>query len=151
MPDFSDLLRAPAGEAKRPQPLPVGDYPGTIKGYELGDNNKNRTRYVRLQIVLTDWPANFSEQDIPEDVDLPKRQLRKDLYVTPDSLWRLDAFLKSCGIVPNGRVYEEVLPEMIGQAVLVAVNTYTNPQGETGNTVDTVLGLSGTDQDQAAE
>jgi hypothetical protein len=143
MPDFSNMLRKPAGEAKRPKALPVGDYKGVVKSYELGDNNKNKTPYVRLGLVLTDWPETFTSADIPEDVELSKRQLRKDLFTTEDSLWRLDEFIKSCGIVPDGRVYEEVLPELIGQPIVIDVRTYINQAGEVGNAVETVIGVNG--------
>jgi hypothetical protein len=142
MPDFSSMLRKPAGEAKRPKALPVGDYRGVIKAYELDDNNKNHTPYVRITIAMTDWPQGFTQSDIPEDTDLAKRQLRKDIYTTEDALWRLDELIKSCGIVPNGRPYEEVLPELIGRPVMVQVKHYMNRStGDVGNTVDGLVGI----------
>jgi hypothetical protein len=144
MPDFSQLLRKPAGEAKRPPPLPIGDYQGVIKTHELGDNNRNKTPYVRFGIVLTEWPESVSEEDRPEGVDLNKRQMRKDFFITEDSLWRLDEFIRSCGIEPEGRVYEEVLPELIGQPVMVEVQHYINQQSaEVGNNLGAVVGQNG--------
>jgi hypothetical protein len=144
MPDFSQLLRKPAGEAKRPPPLPIGDYPAVIKSQEVGDNNRNKTPYVRLALVLTDWPENVAEYDRPEGVDLNKRQLRKDFYLTEDSLWRLDEFIRSCDIDPNGRPYEEILPELIGKPVTVEVLHYINQQtSEIGNNTGAVVGQNG--------
>lgn len=143
MPDFSQLLSKPAGEAKRPKALPIGDYQGVIKSHEVGDNNKNHTPYVRFGIVLTEWPENFSGDDIPQDVDLSKRQLRKDLFLTEDSLWRLDELIRSCGIEANGRPYEEVVPELIGQPIKVEIKHYRNQQDEIGNSVETIVGLNG--------
>lgn len=144
MPDFSALLKKPAGEAKRPPPLPIGDYQGVIKSHEVGDNNRNHTPYVRFGIVLTEWPENLAESDRPDGVDLNKRQLRKDYFLTEESLWRLDEFIRSCGIDPNGRAYEEVLPELIGQPVYVQVQHYMNQQtGEIGNNTGDVVGQYG--------
>jgi hypothetical protein len=152
MPDFSNMLRKPAGEAKKPKALPIGDYEGVVKSYELGDSNKNKTPYLRVTLVLTAWPQQFTAVDIPEDVELSKRQLRKDIYITEDALWRLDELIRSCGIIPNGRPYEEVLPELIGQPVMVDVRHYINQQsGEVGNSVESVVGVNGKGIQEAPE
>lgn len=144
MPDFSTLLKKPAGEAKRPPVLPIGDYQGVVRSHEVGDNNRNRTPYVRLGIVLTEWPDNVPAEDRPEGVDLNKRQLRKDFFLTDESLWRLDEFIRSCGIDPSSRVYEDVLPELVGQPVTVQVQHYMNQQnGEIGNNTGDVVGQFG--------
>lgn len=141
MPDFSKLLRKPAGEAKKPEALPVGDYPGVIKSHEYGDNNKNKTPYVRLFVAFTGWPDGAEE--IPE-VDLSKRQMRRDYYLTEDALWRLDDLIRSCGIDAVGRSYEEVIPELLGQAVLVEVQQYTvQNSDEKGNQIGKIVGLGG--------
>lgn len=155
MPDFSALLRKPAGEAKRPPPLPAGDYYGLVKSYEVGDNNRNKTPYVRFQVALTDWPDSsedeWSHADpdgkvqavTKADIDLSKRQMRKDFFFTEDALWRLDEFIRSCGIDPRGRSYEEILPEMVGQPMTVEVQQYLNQSNnETGNQIGKLVGQS---------
>lgn len=142
--DFSALLKKPAGEAKKPPVLPVGDYQGVVRSHEMGDSNRNRTPYVRFVVVLTEWPEALPVEDRPDGVELNKRQLRKDFYITDDSLWRLDAFIRSCGVEPSGRVYEEVLPELVGQPVFVQVQHYMNPQtSEIGNNTGEVVGQYG--------
>lgn len=156
MPDFSQLLRKPAGEAKRPPPLPPGDYYGIVKGYEVGDNNRNKTPYVRFQVGLQDWPdssadewthaeADGAVQNVTKgDVDLSKRQMRKDFFLTDDALWRLDEFIRTCGVNHQGRSYEEVLPELVGQPVTVEVQQYLNQQSnETGNQIGKLVGQGG--------
>lgn len=142
MVDFSQLLGQRAGEAKRPAPLPAGVYHGLLKSYEVGDNNKNKTAYLRTLIVLTGWPDGISPSDHP-DVDLTKRQLRKDWFLTEDSLWRLDNFLRSCGIEPQGRSYEEILPELISQELSLEVATYRGSDDTIGNNVNNVVGRYG--------
>jgi len=154
MPDFSLLLKKPAGEAKRPPPLPMGDYTAIVRGFELGDQNRNKTPYVRFPTTLQDWPKDSSDEWTvvdgegnaflanKADVDLSKRSMRKDFYLTEDSLWRLDEFIRSCGINPNGRTYEEIFPEIVGQPVLVEVQQYLNQQtNETGNTIGKMVGF----------
>lgn len=155
MVDFSSLLRKPAGEAKKPPTLPAGDYPGVIKGKELGDNNRNRTPYLRLLVGLIGWPADAptSWEEISEsgerytvsqaDVDLAKRQLRRDYYLTDDALFRLDDLIRSCGIDPQGRAYEEILEELIGQQVTVEVQQYLNQTtNQIGNQVGKLAGAA---------
>lgn len=156
MVDFSQLLRKPAGEAKRPPILPAGDYEALIKSFEPGESRQKKTPFIRFNVGLTSWPndapAEWDEVD-PEtgkthhytqaDVELGKRQLRTDFYLTEDALFRLDEFLRSLGIDPAGRSYEEILPEAIGQPVLVEVQQYLNQEtNRTGNQVGKVVGLA---------
>lgn len=145
MPDFSSLLRKPAGEAKKPQALPVGSYSGVVKSFEVGDNNKNKTPYVRFHLALTDWPENVDDADRSDEsgslIDLSKRQLRRDYYLTDDALFRLDDFLRSVGIELANRSYEETVPEAVGAAVLIDVQQYVNQtNGELGNQVGSLAG-----------
>lgn len=151
MADFSNLLRKPAGQAKKPQALPAGDYPGIIKGFEVGDNNKNKTPYVRFQLGVIGWADSVPEDErVHVDsegksilIDLAKRQLRRDFYLTEDALWRLDEMLRSIGIDPAGRSYEEILPETASAHVLIEVQQYMNQQNnEIGNQVGKVAGVS---------
>jgi hypothetical protein len=145
MVDFTSLLKKPAGEASKPKALEAGDYPGIIKSFEVGDNNKNKTPYVRFLVGITDWAETVSEEDKTNTdgspVDLSKRQLRRDYYLTDDALWRLDDFIKSCGVEAHGRAYDEVLPELIGAQVMVQVQQYVNQQSmEVGNQVGSLTG-----------
>ena len=152
MVDFSGLLKAPAGQASRPKPLPVGNYPGIIKSFsmEAAPAGKDYTAMVRFQVGLLDWPElGVSEEDKVQtqpdgssrQIDLSKRQLRKDFY--DNSLFRLDDFIKSCSVEINGRTYEEVLPELIGARVVVGVEQYLNQQtNDLGNQIRNLVGQS---------
>ncbi len=148
MTDFSAIAAKAAGQAKKPPRLPAApDMVGVIKSFAWGDQNKNKTPYVRLSVGFTGWgnsvPESWDEFDNEtqtsvsvqrSDIDLSKRQMSRDFYMTEDSQWRMDAFLKEmgvdCGTPENPRSYAETLPELIGQPVLVEVehrlNTQTN-------------------------
>lgn len=141
MPDFSQFLRKPAGEAKKPPVLPMGDYPGQIKSFELGDQNKNKTPYVRLHLGLTDWASGV--EPLPE-VELSKRQFRRDFYLTDDALWRLDELIRSCGAHVEGQSYEESLPNLVGASVLIEVQQgMSEKNNELFNQVGKVVGTDG--------
>lgn len=150
MPDFSKLLNSTAGQASRPKTLPAGDFPGIIKGHELKEAppGKDYSMFVRFHVGLSAWPEGTDEADTQEDkgqgrmgpIDLSKRQLRKDFY--DNSLYRLDDFIRSCGVDPAGRSYAEVLPELHGATVIVAVSQYLNQQtNEYGNQIDKLVGV----------
>jgi hypothetical protein len=160
MPDFTQLLRRPAQEANRPPPIPADDYPGIIKNFEFGDSNTNKTPYVRFFPVLTDWgnsvpetwevhnpTTNQSYTVGKADIDLSKRQQRRDFFLTPDAVWRLHEFLTSCGIemeeVDGFIDYNEYIPQAIGKQVLVEVQQYLNTRtNEIGNQIGRLLGQS---------
>lgn len=142
MVDFTKLLSRPAGEAKKPPILPAGDYPGIIKAWKTGESRQNRTPFVSFTLGLMAFPADLDEADT-QGIDLEKRQLSRDFYITEDALYRLDEFIHSCGVETTGRAYEEVLPELIGAAVLVEVSQYINQRtNEIGNQVAKLVGAA---------
>ena len=146
MVDFSAMLKKPAGLAKKPPALAPGDYPGIIKSFETGDANKNKTPYVRFHLGLMGWPESVASDEQQQDgvpIDLAKRPLRRDFFMTDDALWRLDEFIKSCGVAASGKSYEEVLPMLVGQQVTVEVQQYMNQStSDIGNQVGKLIGQS---------
>jgi hypothetical protein len=121
---FAALLRQPAGEAKAPEALPVSSlYPGVVRSFEYGNANKNKTPYIRFQVGLTGWAEDV--EAIP-GLDITKRTFRRDVYMTPDSMHRIDTMLASFGLELSGRSYEEVIPEMVGQHVHADIQQYTS-------------------------
>jgi hypothetical protein len=136
--DFSSLLRAPMGESKRPEALPVGDYPGVIKSREFGKSQKKGTPYVRFQIAMTGFPDDIDPSEV-EGVDLSKRTFRTDFYLTAESLYRLDDFLKSCGVASG--TLEEGIEQVIGASVICKMEQYVKEgTDETGNSLGKVIG-----------
>lgn len=152
MVDFSLLLKKPSGMALKPQALPPETYPGVIKSFEVGDNNKNKTPYVRLHCGLTGWPdsidADGRSQKAPDGtvkaIDLSKRSMRRDMYLTDDALWRLDELLRALGIEGVGqKQYEELLLELVGKQVMIEVQQYLNQQtNEIGNQIGGIVAVA---------
>jgi len=148
--DFSHLLKKPAGEAKKPEAIGIGNYLGMLRSFEFGETqNEARNPFVRFQTGLVSWPEDFTEEDKLQNgkpVDLSKRALRKDFYLTEDALYRLDLFLRSMGISLAGRSYEECIAEAVGKMVTVEVQHYTNRKtGEIGNQLGDMKGEYPTD------
>ena len=149
MPDFGALLNAPAGVAPKPKALPMGNYPGVIRSHELvaAPEGKNYKTIIRFHVNLTGWADNVSEADKVEPdglggtrpIDPTKRQLRRDFY--DSQMFRLDDFIKSCGVVANGRTYAEVLPELTGARVICGVEPYISQKtGDEGNQINAITG-----------
>jgi hypothetical protein len=153
VPDFTSYLRPPAASVGRPPVLPAELYSGIIKNWEVGDNNQNKTPYVRYHIGLVDWPESVPESartTVGPDhqiylIDLSKRQFRRDFFLTPDAYYRLTEFLQSCGIeVPleNGVAdFESSAPQAVGCRIKVEIQVYTNQRtGEPGNQIGMIFG-----------
>ena len=154
MPDFSKLLTRTAGVAKPPKVLVPGNYPGIIKGHEIlpGPPGKDYDTIIRFPVGLTGWCDNATEDDKVQEtgegaskpIDLSKRQLRRDFYANTDdinSTKRLDDFIRSCGIEPAGRSYQEILPELTGMRVTAEVQQYLNLRtNELGNQIGNLAG-----------
>lgn len=145
MPDFSQLLQRETGTGKLPVLLPKGLYPAQIKEWEVGNANQKQTPYIRFILTLTGYPDDLDPTFDTSEVDLSKRTMRKDFFMTEDAWHRLDKFIRECGMeVGNGVTYEETLPKLVGQDVLADVSTYLNQNtNESGNQVNRLIGLAG--------
>lgn len=147
MVDFSSLLNAKAGEALKPKALPPGLYPGVIKARQLleAPAGKEYTIIIRFDLGLTGWPDEIEESERLQEtkpgefapIDLSKKRLRRDYY--NHRLFDLDDLIKALGVDPAGRTYDELLPELVGQPVLVEVAQYLSRDGELQNQVNNLL------------
>lgn len=140
MVDFKKLLSKNVTDIKAPKPLVAGDYPGVIKSFELGDSNKNKTPYVRYFCGITGWPDEAEQEDREMDdgtpIDLSKRQLRRDFYLTDDSMIRLKDLWTDLGLEIAGKSAEECVPMAIGCRCTLEVQQYTNQtDGSIGNQI----------------
>lgn len=125
MANFSELLSKPLDDVKRPPTLPAGTYHGFIKSYEPGESSEKKTPYVRFNFTVTSAGDDIDPRDLTgEDgrpIDLSKKQLRRDFYMTADAEYRLKEFLESMKIPTKGRTWASSLPETINQAVILDV------------------------------
>lgn len=139
MPDFSSILKSPSGTAKKPETLPTDDYPAVVKSFEFGDQNQNKTPYLRVHFgfIGPGMAAGGQEALVALNIDISKRQIRRDFYLrgkdqsdasaTEACMYRLDQFLRSCGVEPgDGKTYDELIPQIVGAQVLLGVTQKMN-------------------------
>lgn len=130
MADFRELLELKTDEVKAPVALPEGTYHGTISSFEYGDNNKNKTPYVRFSIRLHGAGDDVAPEAL-EGVDLAARRLTSDFYLTPDAMYRLKDFLGSLGLEIEGVAFGELIPNTINAEVSVYIKQRVNVQNPT--------------------
>lgn len=134
MPNFNELLQIPADSIKKPPTLPAGTYFGLIKGgaggkdYEFGESKEKKTPFVRYFLSLTEAGQDVDPGQLAE-VDLTKKVLRKDFYLTPDSMFRLKDFIASTGVSTAGRTLQEIIPEAVGKRVIIVITQRASQDG----------------------
>lgn len=135
--DFRSLLSAPADSFEAPKALPPGSYSGRIKSHEFGESAQKKTPYVRFHLAVT----NAIDVDPSElsGIDLSKKSLRVDFYLTTDAAYRLRSFLDGCGISTKGRSLGECIPETSGASVIMEV-TQRKTEKDTYNDVKDIKG-----------
>jgi hypothetical protein len=149
--DPSSLLRPSAKSTLPPPTIPANLYPGVIKSYELAQSN-NGNPLLRLPVGLLDWPDSVNEGDRVQDdgqggsipIDLSRKQLRKDFFLTPAAYFRLENFLTSMGFEietdsDGNKDYETPVSQLIGKKVNVEVQRILNRQNEFINVVGELL------------
>ena len=125
--NFKDLLSTKLDDVKAPSALPEGTYHGSITSFEYGDNNKNKTPYVRFALKFHSASDDVDPKDLA-DIDLSSRKLSTDFYLTPDARWRLKEFLVSLGLKTDGSSFDELIPEAVGGSVIAYVTQRFNPE-----------------------
>jgi hypothetical protein len=150
MPDPTSLLRPSARSTLPPPVIPPDLYPGVIKSYEIASSS-NGNPLLRLPVGLLDWPETIGNeerfQEGPEGekipIDLSRKSLRKDFFLTPAAYFRLENFLTAMGFdvqtdAAGNKDYETPVSQLIGQKVGVEVqrilsqrtNEFMNVVGE---------------------
>lgn len=116
---FKDLLSKKADDAKPPVAYPAGHYYGKLGKYSLGDNNRNKTPYVRYVVTATGLGDDIDQEEFSTlGLKLGEKQFRLDFFLTPDSEYRLTEFMQSIGLDTAGRSFAELLPETVGADIL---------------------------------
>lgn len=138
-PNFAERLSKPADEIKRPPTLPAGTYYGVVNRQEFGQSSQKKTDFCRYHLSITGPGDDIDLKDI-EGIDLGKRQLRMDFYMTDDAEYRLVEFLKSVGVQTSGRTLGELIPEAINAQVIMAVTLEMGQNNEPFNQVRNMRG-----------
>lgn len=142
--DFTNLLSRTSSDAPKPSALPMGDYPGLVKSWKIGEKNRKQQVCPIITLVLgfSDWPDG--EEPTP-GINLAHTVMSWDVYAADiggkDDTWRIFALAKSCQLETEGVPLAELLPQLIGQPVLIAVTHYTNRDGEPTAQINKVVGL----------
>lgn len=139
MSDFRTLLGVKTDEVERPRPLAAGHYIGIIKNFELGQSAQKQTPYVRVLFTPQEETTDVAS-GANDGMDLPSKEVRRDFYLTPASLYRLSDFLDAVLGPVQGRSFDERLPDIRGAKVifLVKATPSRNDPKEIYNEVDTV-------------
>lgn len=143
--DFSTLLSKPADEVKRPPALPAGSYFGVIEKHAFDESREKKTPYVSYTVKLTGEYGDDVDAEGVEGIDIAKRTMRKDFYLTEDALWRLKEFIESCGVPSVGRSLGEIIPEVVNCRVLCEVSSQLdrrNPEDPPRNAIEKMVGAT---------
>ena len=131
--DFQDLLNKPAGAAEKPKPFPVGHYTATAIAYEMRKIGQKETAACEIEFELTGACADVDQDDYEEaggDAKLTTRKLKSPMWITEDSLWRVDKQLEEMGIDLAGRPYGEVFEDIPGCDVVLEIEHRASADGE---------------------
>ena len=114
--------------------------------------SNNNTPYVRFALALTEWPETIPQEaryrtvngDEKIPIDLSRRQLRKDFFLTNAAYFRLENFLTSMGeeiYTDDAGVkdYETPITHMTGAKVGVTVQRMLSNRGELINIVGDLI------------
>src|ERR1700735_317700 len=115
-----DLMTQPTDSFERPKALPEGHYLGTILGFEFGKSRNKGTDFIRVAMRIDGLGDDIDEVDV-KGIDLSRRELRRDFFITPNSMYRLGDFLDAVLGAQPGKNADERLPDIKGTSVLMQV------------------------------
>ena len=137
--DFRTLLQTPMDTIEKPKPLPAGTYHGVVSRHEFGESSQKRTPYVRFHLQPTSAADDVDPAGL-EGIDLSKKALRRDYFLTADALYRLKGFLDSIGVSTTGRSLGEAIPDSTNARVLMQVTQRAADNGDLYNDVGDLKG-----------
>lgn len=132
MVDFASLLSQRVDDAKPPQPLPPGTYEGVIANYKFAESKEKKTPMLAVTVKFL-APREDVDQEAfaAAEIDLTKIERTYNFMLSDPMRWRLAEFIKSCGIPSVGRSFNETVPEINGQGVLIKVTQRFDSQDPT--------------------
>jgi hypothetical protein len=124
--NLASLLNTSADSAKRPIPLNDGTYFGTIKSHEFIESKQKKTPGVQYNIELTHAHddvdlTGYDEDGAEVQLNPAGKNFRYTLWLSENSMFMLKEFIKSFGITVEGRSFAELIPQVVGQPVVVDI------------------------------
>lgn len=103
--DFSNLLNTKVDDIKAPPVLPEGTYKGLITKYDLRESAQKKTPGVQFHVQLREAGKDVDKEAFEAlgPVDLSKKTVYVDYWLTEESLIRVKQMLQSLGISTTGR------------------------------------------------
>lgn len=126
MAHFDSLLDTKAEDVKRPPAAPQGTYLCTVSKFEgFMESKEKKTPFVRYMVTPVQALEDVDAARLT-DVDLTKKKLRLDFYLTEDALWRLTEFFPKCGLDVSGHTTRELIPLVVGSMVKCYITEIPN-------------------------
>jgi len=144
-PNLAALLSKPADEIKRPVSLPDGTYFGIVKNQRYDQIGKNKTDACIYQVGLTHAheDVDMSEYEAAEGQPISEREMNATVWLSEKSLFNAKQFVESCGIETTGRGLGELLPQVVGQPVILDIIQKPTQDGQgTFNEIKRIRGAA---------
>lgn len=133
MADFKSLLNKRIDEAERPPLLPAGVYEGIVRGHKFTETRFDPpTPIVQFAVELSGPSEDIDPEDLMDngkEIKVQGRRFFPEFSLQEDDLWKLRAFLESCGIEVEGRSFGEAIPDTNNVPVLQTVTVTTGKAG----------------------
>lgn len=139
MTTVQDILKAKPTEVERPKPLAVGTYQCMVKGHpEQGESTQKKTPFVRFLLQPMAVGDDVDKELLTEALTkkdgtvtaLSDKTIRATYYITPDAIWRLQAFLEHLGFELDGKQsMEQMIAESNGRQCLATLKHTMNDDG----------------------
>lgn len=134
--NFASILDAAPTEVDYPKALPAGTYLTVVKGMpEHGESSKKKTKQVTFTLGMLQADDDVDEAELKEvlgDTPLTDKTMKHIVYLTENSVYRLDEFFEHCGIELDGKKSRtQMLEETPGCQVLVSVGHEASEDGKT--------------------
>lgn len=133
MTNLASLLNTKASDAKPPVQLPDGTYFGIVQGFEYITSKQKKTPGVEFTVQITHAhdDVDLSEFEA-EGGKLTEKKFSRGgctFYLSENSIFMLKNFIESCGIDTEDRSFGELIPQVVGQAVVLDIEKQPNQQG----------------------
>lgn len=136
---FRELLTQSTDAVERPRALADGHYIGRIANHEFGTSRQKQTPFVRF-ILVPEEATEDVDASANDGIELSRRELRKDYFITPNALYRLSDMLDATLGKESGRSFDERIPETRDARVMFGVTHRASEDGaDVYNEITTIV------------